>query len=360
MIDAASHVSNKGKSKSNMKGKKHTHVRDLEPSFNTYETPESKNTEQHMQPRKFMTNEEIKKSLYEHINQKCPKLVMPKFVVRPAQCHPPDDYVQLDNGRSHCLSRLLWTKIFSFLSPGDLARCLAVCHVWNRWCINPDLWKYIDLSRRRIVQPHLMGVVRRQPEHLNLAAVIMTQKQVIWLIERLPLLKVLILSKCSWVTISGLCMSGCPLLYTLDVSWASGLNDNCFEDLITPPVDRKPALQHISRLHRLKCLNLSGTEISDDSLRMITVYLSRLEILKICYCTRITDEGIQSLASFRSATQETLRVLNLSGCRQLTDLSLQALQNFSNLKELDVSNCIKMTPEKCSEFHLDTLVKYKW
>ena len=76
-------------------------------------------------------------------------------------------------------------------------------------------------------------------------------------------MKTLILAKNSWATVSGLCMSSCPLLHRLDVSWTAALKEDCFEDLLTPPVDRRPAMKNVSRLHRLRYLNLAGTEISD-------------------------------------------------------------------------------------------------
>ena len=304
--------------------------------------------------------EDIGKTLLEHIEKRGLKVMPQKYVVRPAPVSPPKNYVDLTTGARHILPYTIWTKIFSYLSRADLARCLRVCHVWNRWCINPDLWKEIDLSRKRIVQNHLMGIVRRQPEALILSSVIMTPKQLTWLIERIPLLKKLVLTKCSWASMSGLCTSACPLLTELDISWATGIADQFFEDVMTPPVDRKPAVKNISRLHRLKILRLAGTEITDNSLNLMTVHLSRLEVLDLSYCTRITDKGIHFLSNSKAATQETLRILNLAGCRQLTEVSLQMIKNFKYLSDLNVSACSKIAREKCRQFRMSGLVHFKW
>ncbi|KAL4224329.1 Lysine-specific demethylase 2A [Mactra antiquata] len=305
-------------------------------------------------------SDRYKQTLIEHIEKRNLPIIKPKFAVRPAPLSPTEDFLMMTNGRKHPLSRKLWTRVFTLLHSGDLARCQAVCKVWNRWCINPDLWKKIDLSKRRIIQAHLMGIVRRQPECLNLSSVIMTQKQIIWLLERIPLLKTLLVSKCSWATISGLCMSSCPLLYKLDVSWATGLNDKCFEDLITPPVDRKPAVKNISRLHRLKSLHLSGTEVTDASLELMTIHLSQLEELNISYCTRVMDHGIKMLASSKSAIQDSLKCLNISGCRGLTETSVEAIRNLSSLEELYVVNCIRIPVERCKSLRMQRLKVFKY
>ena len=301
--------------------------------------------------------EDIGKSLLEHIEKRGLKTVPQKYVVRPAPVSPPKNFVELTTGDKHVLPCTVWTKIFSYLPSADLARCLCVCRVWNRWCINPELWKEIDLSRKRIVQNHLMGIVRRQPEALILSSVIMTPKQLKWLIERNPLLKKLVLSKCSGATMGGLCTSACPLLTELDISWASGITDQFFEDLITPPVDRKPAVKNISRLHRLKILRVGGTEITDHSLNLLSVHLSRLEVLDLSYCTKLTDKSISILSSSKSATQETLRVLSLAGCRQLSEASLQLIKNFKHLNFLNLSKCNKIPSEQLRHFKMTGLIK---
>ncbi|XP_053376119.1 lysine-specific demethylase 2B-like isoform X2 [Mercenaria mercenaria] len=370
-MDISAPLPDKGKGKG-VKGRKNLHLKTKDFGANLASNVKNKSHTQTVEPKpedrghltkkssEKLCSEQLRQTLISHIEKRNLPIIKPQFVVRPAPISPPDDYCVMNNGQKHPLSRKLWTYIFSFLPCADLARCQAVCQIWNRWCINPDLWKKIDLSKKRIVQTHLMGIVRRQPEYLDLSAVIMTQKQILWLLERIPLLKTLIVSKCSWATISGLCMSACPLLYKLDVSWATGLNDRCFEDLISPPVDRKPAVKNISRLHRLKSVHLSGTEITDVSLELMTLHLAQLEELNISYCTRITDRGIQILASSKSPTQDSLKVLNISGCRGLTEVSLDAIKNFSKLKELFAMNCIRIPTERCRSLRHPRLKTFRF
>lgn len=53
-------------------------------------------------------------------------------------------------------------------------------------------------------------------------------------------LRDLLLSGCSWIAVSALCSSSCPLLRTLDVQWAEGLKDAQMRDLLSPPTDNRP------------------------------------------------------------------------------------------------------------------------
>lgn len=59
-------------------------------------------------------------------------------------------------------------------------------------------------------------------------------------------LRVLLLSGCSWVAVSALCTSSCPLLRTLDVQWVEGLKDAQMRDLLSPPTDNRPGTNRFS------------------------------------------------------------------------------------------------------------------
>lgn len=48
------------------------------------------------------------------------------------------------------------------------------------------------------------------------------------------------LAGCSWIAVSALCSSNCPLLRTLDVQWVEGLKDAQMRDLLSPPTDNRP------------------------------------------------------------------------------------------------------------------------
>ncbi|KAK3599372.1 hypothetical protein CHS0354_036378 [Potamilus streckersoni] len=294
----------------------------------------------------------------EQLLTKEPRIVLQKYVVRPALPPPSPDYVELNNGKNHPLSREHWMRVFKFLTQVDLAKCLCVCKTWNRWCIHPGLWKTLDLSKRRIVEVHLMGIVRRQPLTLNLSSVVMTQKQLDWLVTRIPQLKHLDVSKCSWATISALCSSTCPLLHSLNMNWASSLKDQFFEDLVTLPVDRRPALKNISRLSQLTKLGVAGTEITDISLRLMTEYLPKLQEVDVSYCIRVTDEGINILT--KSTLHSNLIALDLSGCRQLTGNSLHMIKRCTKLEKLSIKGCSKITIQNCQQFSLKTLKSMTW
>ena len=142
MMDISSPLPDKGKGRG-MKGRKLTPFKDTLPgsSFHTHKNkpqalPEIRDM-RGVTPKKTVektNNDQLKKTLLEHIEMRNLKIVVPKFVVRPGPISPPEDYVLLLNERKHTLTRLLWTKVFSYLDQDDIARCLAVCRIWNRWC----------------------------------------------------------------------------------------------------------------------------------------------------------------------------------------------------------------------------------
>lgn len=69
-------------------------------------------------------------------------------------------------------------------------------------------------------------------------------------------LRDLLLSGCSWIAVSALCSSSCPLLRTLDVQWAEGLKDAQMRDLLSPPTDNRPGNrreEHVGDLSQLFC-----------------------------------------------------------------------------------------------------------
>ncbi|XP_064613441.1 lysine-specific demethylase 2A-like isoform X2 [Liolophura sinensis] len=276
--------------------------------------------------------------------------IPPKYVVRPASIPPPSGTLELDNGQKHILSQNVWQKIFQYLPHADLARCMSVCKTWNRWCIDKLLWYDLDLSHKKIKQVHLVGVVRRQPTILNLNYAVISPKQLSWLIERLPHVKKLSLAYCSWGTLSALCSSSCPLLTYLDLSWASGLRDVCFKDLISPAADHRPTVRIVSRLHKLVELQMAGTDISDSSLAIMPRHLTNLEKLDLSYCIKLTNKGIEYLTNEGTSTRYNLKELDLTGCNQLTDECLTFLANCPKLVRLKLKACHKISVEDCQAF----------
>ena len=86
----------------------------------------------------------------------------------------------------------------------------------------------------------------------------------------------------------------------------------------------------------LRKLNISGTEISDISLRYITQYLHHLTCLKISGCYKVSNDGIAQLSLHDTKISETLNTVDLSGCKQVSN---QGLQNLSKCKTLIYVDC---------------------
>lgn len=287
----------------------------------------------------------------DNVPEKVTEVVHRKFVVRPPAPPPPPDNVELENGSYHALKKVHWTKVFSFLSYSDLAKCLCVSKAFYRWGMNHELWPKIDLSKRRICQSHLIGIVKRQPNDLKLNNVVMTQQQLSWLLARIPLLKNLCMSSCSWATVSALCFSSCPLLNALNLNWMLGLNHLRFKDLISPPSDLRPGMNDVSRLHQLTSLQIAGTEIEDESLQLIPQYLTKLRKLDISYCPRITNEGIKKLVEVNDAVlTKSLQAIDISGSRVLTSAALDNLVNCVNLSVVKIHKCSNITAMSVQKF----------
>jgi hypothetical protein len=83
----------------------------------------------------------------------------------------------------------------------------------------------------------------------------------------------------------------------------------------------------------LKRLDLSGTEVSDVSLRYIAQYLSQMSDLKLSKCWKVTDAGLAQLT-----TVESLTSLDLSQCKSITNQGLQHLTKCTAIVNLDCTN----------------------
>ncbi|GCC45993.1 hypothetical protein chiPu_0030146, partial [Chiloscyllium punctatum] len=86
----------------------------------------------------------------------------------------------------------------------------------------------------------LSGIIRRQPITLDLSWTSISKKQLMWLINRLQGLKELILSGCSWSSVSALCSASCSCLRLLDLRWVEDMKDSHLRELISPPSDTRP------------------------------------------------------------------------------------------------------------------------
>ncbi|XP_053741273.1 lysine-specific demethylase 2B isoform X1 [Synchiropus splendidus] len=282
-----------------------------------------------------------------------PKCIqMERHVIRPPPISPPPDRLTLDDGQTHVMRREMWMAVFSHLTHQDLCVCMRVCRTWNRWCCDKRLWKLIDLNRCKSITPLMLsGIIRRQPATLDLSWTNISKKQLSWLINRLPGLRVLLLSGCSWVAVSALCTCSCPLLRTLDVQWVEGLKDAQMRDLLSPPTDSRPGqLDNRSKLRNVEDFRLAGLDITDTSLRLIIRYMPLLSKLDLSYCNHITDQSVNILTAAGTTTRDSLTDINLSVCNRVTDQSLTFFKRCGSICHIDLRYCKQVTKEGCDQF----------
>uniref|UniRef100_G3U157 Lysine-specific demethylase 2B n=1 Tax=Loxodonta africana TaxID=9785 RepID=G3U157_LOXAF len=282
-----------------------------------------------------------------------PKCIqMERHVIRPPPISPPPDSLPLDDGAAHVMHREVWMAVFSYLSHPDLCVCMRVCRTWNRWCCDKRLWTRIDLNHCKSITPLMLsGIIRRQPVSLDLSWTNISKKQLSWLINRLPGLRDLVLSGCSWIAVSALCSSSCPLLRTLDVQWVEGLKDAQMRDLLSPPTDNRPGqMDNRSKLRNIVELRLAGLDITDASLRLIIRHMPLLSKLHLSYCNHVTDQSINLLTAVGTTTRDSLTEINLSDCNKVTDQCLSFFKRCGNICHIDLRYCKQVTREGCEQF----------
>uniref|UniRef100_A0A8C5HI31 Lysine-specific demethylase 2B n=1 Tax=Gouania willdenowi TaxID=441366 RepID=A0A8C5HI31_GOUWI len=282
-----------------------------------------------------------------------PKCIqMERHVIRPPPISPPPDRLPLSDGEAHVMRRETWMTVFSHLTHKDLCVCMRVCRTWNRWCCDKRLWKHINLNRCKSITPLMLsGIIRRQPVALDLSWTNISKKQLSWLINRLPGLRVLLLSGCSWVAVSALCTSSCPLLRTVDIQWVEGLKDAQMRDLLCPPTDNRPGqLDNRSKLRNVEDLRLAGLDITDASLRLIIRYMPLLSKLDLSYCNHVTDQSVNILTAAGTTTRDSLADVNLSVCNRVTDQSLTYFKRCGSICRIDLRYCKQVTKEGCDQF----------
>uniref|UniRef100_A0A3B3Z773 Uncharacterized protein n=1 Tax=Periophthalmus magnuspinnatus TaxID=409849 RepID=A0A3B3Z773_9GOBI len=282
-----------------------------------------------------------------------PKCVqMERHVIRPPPISPPPDRLPLNDEQTHVMRREAWMCVFSQLTHKDLCVCMRVCRTWNRWCCDKRLWTHIDLSRCKSITPLMLsGIIRRQPVALDLSWTNISKKQLSWIINRLPGLRVLLLSGCSWVAVSALCTSSCPLLRTLDVQWVEGLKDAQMRDLLSPPTDNRPGqLDNRSKLRNVVDLRLAGLDITDTSLRLIIRYMPLLNKLDLSYCNHVTDQSVNILTAAGTTSRDSLTDIKLCVCNRVTDQSLSFFKRCGSICHIDLRLCRHVTREGCDQF----------
>lgn len=219
----------------------------------------------------------------------------------------------------------LLVPIFQHLSVADLLVCMRVCRSWNRYSIDPSLWKKMDLSHRQLTPIMLAGIIRRQPRSLVMDWSSFSHQQCAWLMDRLPQLSSLSMQGCSVAVLAALKLPSVtpnafnrtplPKLTVLDLSWVSGLNDILMEKYVLP--------SSLHRLSNLKQLALAGSQLTDTSLAGLASSFPALECLCLAYCLRFTLHGLRSLLS---TNNDLLQRIDLMGCTQLLSYDYPTLQ----------------------------------
>uniref|UniRef100_A0A8C5B9B1 [histone H3]-dimethyl-L-lysine(36) demethylase n=1 Tax=Gadus morhua TaxID=8049 RepID=A0A8C5B9B1_GADMO len=275
-----------------------------------------------------------------------------RHVIRPPPISPPPDRLPLANGRTHALRRELWRAVFGQLTHGELCTCMRVCKTWNRWCCDKQLWRRVEVRRCRSISALMLsGVIRRQPVALDLGWTNISKTQLSWLIHRLPGLRVLLLSGCSWAAASALCTSSGPLLRTLDVQWVEGLADPQMRDLLSPPTDSRPGQSDSrSRLRNVEELRLAGLDITDATLRLLILHMPALTLLDLSYCNHVTDQSVNLLTAAGTATRDSLTHVSLAVCNRVTDQCLAYFKRCGSICHIDLRYCKLVTREGCQRF----------
>ncbi|CAM1320890.1 KDM2A (predicted) [Pycnogonum litorale] len=248
------------------------------------------------------------------------------------------------------MDRKVMVNVFRYLTPNDLFYCQLVCKNWNALSIDPVLWRHMEVSRRKLNNTHLVGIVRRQPYSLDISWTNISRKQLSWLMCRLPQMRKLNLAGCSWAAVSAMCTADCPLLTCLNLNWVEGLTDSTIRDLLSKPPSstmRPGFIENKTRLRSLAEIKLAGADISDMSVRLLVQHLSLLSCFDISQCRKITDMGIAVLATTKYLK---LIELDVSGCINVSDTSLDSLKRCVNLNKLDMRECPQVTLLSCQRF----------
>ncbi|XP_033647169.1 dynein regulatory complex subunit 6-like isoform X2 [Asterias rubens] len=210
------------------------------------------------------------------------------------------------------LPRKLAIKIFSYLDLADVSRCAQVCRQWKMITGTSSLWSRVNLSsiKNRATDRFvckLLQTCRPYLLHLNLRGCDS-------------------LTKPSYVAIGQ-----CRNLQDLNLSECGGVNDDMMKDIA-------------EGCQTLLYLNISHTNITDATLRLLGRWSRNLQYMSLAYCRRFSDKGLQYLANGRGCRK--LVYLDLSGCPQITVTGYKNIANgCSNIQSLCVNDCATLKDE---------------
>ncbi|XP_042324603.1 dynein regulatory complex subunit 6 isoform X2 [Sceloporus undulatus] len=214
-------------------------------------------------------------------------------------------------------------QIFRYLTVIDLARCAQVNRTWKALTQTGSVWSNINFSAvKDIVKDNIAGNIllkwTTNVVHLNLRGC----------------------STLQWLTFKSI--GRCINLQELNVSECQGLND----ELMRLVSEGCPALLY---------LNLSHTDITNGTLRLLPRGFPNLQYLSLAYCRKFTDKGLQYLGSGRGCHK--LSYLDISGCLQITVEGFRNIGNScSGIQYLTINEmptltdrCVQALTEKCKQ-----------
>ncbi|XP_074920675.1 F-box and leucine-rich repeat protein 13 isoform X2 [Chelonoidis abingdonii] len=214
-------------------------------------------------------------------------------------------------------------QIFHYINLIDLARCAQVSRTWMLLTQASSIWTDIDFSsvKHKMQDKTLINILKKWRPYvvrLNLRGC----------------------SSLHWPSFKSI--SECKNLQDLNVSECQGLNDESMR-LIS---EGCPALLY---------LNLSYTDITNGTLRLLSRSFSNLQYLSLAYCRKFTDKGLQYLGSGKGCHK--LIYLDLSGCIQISVDGFRYIANScSGIKHLVINDmptltdkCIQALVEKCQQ-----------
>lgn len=103
------------------------------------------------------------------------------------------------------------------------------------------------------------------------------------------------------------------------------------------------------RLHRLRALDVSSTEVDNRGLAMLSKGLGQLECLDLGNCPQLTFVGKGIQENLRSGSFCSMLVLNLQGCRGVGDDGAVAVARaMPKLRHLNLSGCVRVTDASAS------------
>ncbi|XP_064088485.1 lysine-specific demethylase 2B-like [Macrobrachium nipponense] len=282
-----------------------------------------------------------KRPLWEELQARVSKtLVYPIIIVRPLGPNKLEDYCTEESDLPY-MNRAIMLRVFSHLSVREKFIVMQVCKAWAKWSIYPALWKTVQINHKKINLMHLMGIVRRQPEALDLSWTRLHHDQLLWLLKRLPQLRKLHLQGQKWEVVEALNSAYCPFLDTLDISHCANLSSTALSRLLSVPVSVHSFYADLAtRLCALKELRLAGTYIGDDALHCVARCLPSLTSLDLSSCQNLTDFSVAILSHPETPLSYNLSSLDMRDCNKLTFAVLTYFEFFPSMRKLAICPCL--------------------